>query len=152
MEKILSFVAEYSPILGLIVTILIGYWVSKLEPFKVRDKEHEKNIDRIDARLRSLTDFVHEQFRERQDKCAECRREIDKITRMDSNEIAKVEGRLDVIDEKMGKHEQFYYETEAWMTSKKELITLIANVRLEVESVKKDVENLAHRVSLSEID
>jgi chromosome segregation ATPase len=152
MEKILSFVAEYSPIFSLIVTVLIGYWVSKLEPFKVRDKQHEKNIDKLDARIGNLSDFVQEQLRERQDKCSECRKEIDGLTRMDSNEIAQVKGRLDVIDEKLGGITQAFYDTQAIVTSKKELLMNIANLRLEVESLKKDNENLAHRVSLVEID
>lgn len=152
MEKIFSFIAEYSSVLGLIVTLLIGYWVSKLEPFKVRDKEHEKNIDKLESRINNLSDFVQEQLRDGETDCRGCRKEIDRVLGENGKSLMEIKGKIELFDEKLGGIQQAYYETQAIITTKKEIMTQIANFKLEVESFKKDLENLAHRIGLIEIE
>lgn len=152
MEKIFSFVAEYSTILSFAITVLVGYYVSKLEPFKVRDKQHEKDIDKLDGRIANLSDFVQEQLREGETDCRGCRKELDRVINETTKTLLEIKGRSEVFNEKLGGIEQAYYDTQAIVTTKREIMTQMANFKLEVEAFKKDLENLAHRLSLMEIN
>jgi hypothetical protein len=163
MEALFSFISQHSQAINIIVSLIVGYFILRLEPFKIRDKQFEKDIREVRIDLKTLTDFVNERERNESSDCVDCRRQIDSATDTDRNEItsfhgrfdtleAKINGRFDLLEAQMEKHDQFYYETEAWMTSKKEILAVIANVRLELEVVRKDLEALNHRVSLSEVD
>jgi hypothetical protein len=52
----------------------------------------------------------------------------------------------------LGNIEQAYYDTQAIVTTKREIMTQMTNFKLEVEAFRKDMENMAHRLSLMEID
>jgi hypothetical protein len=163
MEKIFSFIAEHISVINIIVLALVGYFVIRLEPFKVRDEQFEKGIDKLWGAVSALTDFVHEKLADSRERCVDCRKEIDNLTDLDRNEItsfhgrfdtleAMLEGKLALIEERLGKHDQFYYETEAWMTTKAEILSSIDGLRAEIVVVRTRLEELAHRVSLNEVD
>jgi hypothetical protein len=135
MEKIFSFVAEYSSLLSFIITVLVGYYVSKLE-----------------SEVSNLSDFVQEQLRDGQIDCKGCRKEIDRVLGEAGKSLMELKGKTELFDEKLGNIQQAFYETQAIVTTKKEIMTKLADLRLEVEALKKDNDNLAHRLSLVEID